>query len=319
MKRTPVATYRAQKRGGKGKLGMEAREEDFVSQLFVASTHAFVFFFSDKGKVYVKKVYEIPLAARNAKGRAIVNFVGMEQGEKVAAIVEVPKIEPGKFIATITKGGTIKKTELTDYENFREKGIIGVKIEGDDQLLNAALTDGQRQIMIGTKDGMSIRFPEDQVRSMGRASIGVKGIELREGDQVVGMAVTEEGADQVLALTERGYGKRTPIEQFREQKRGGVGVALIDTGERNGACIGLRLVHEQHENHAHHRSRADHSHPRRRDPRDPESRRFRREGHEPRRRRARRRLRAPGRERGRRGRRLAFAPRWRRAALAPRR
>ncbi|MGZ3420653.1 MAG: DNA gyrase subunit A [Polyangiales bacterium] len=247
VKRTPVATYRAQKRGGKGKLGMEAREEDFVSQLFVASTHAFVFFFSDKGKVYVKKVYEVPLAARNAKGRAIVNFVGMEQGEKVAAIVAVPKIEPGKFIATITKGGTIKKTELTDYENFREKGIIGVKIEGDDQLLNAALTDGQRQIMIGTKDGMSIRFPEDQVRPMGRASIGVKGIELREGDQVVGMAVTEEGADQVLALTERGYGKRTPIEQFREQKRGGVGVTLIDTGERNGSCIGLRLVHEQHE------------------------------------------------------------------------
>jgi len=247
VKRTPVATYRAQKRGGKGKLGMEARDEDWVNQLFVASTHAYVFFFSDRGKVYVKKVYEIPLAARNAKGRAIVNFVGMESGEKIAAIVEVPKIEPGKFIVTLTKGGTIKKTELTDYENFREKGIIGVKIEGDDQLLSAAMTDGSRQIMIGTKDGMSIRFPEEQVRSMGRATVGVKGIELREGDQVVGLAVTEEGADQVLAITERGFGKRTPIEQFREQKRGGFGVALIDCGDRNGACVGLRLVNDQHE------------------------------------------------------------------------
>jgi DNA gyrase subunit A len=226
---------------------MEARDEDWVNQLFVASTHAYVFFFSDRGKVYVKKVYEIPLAARNAKGRAIVNFVGMEQGEKIAAIVEVPKIEAGRFIVTLTKGGTIKKTELTDYENFREKGIIGVKIEGDDQLLSAALTDGTRQIMIGTRDGMSIRFPEEQVRSMGRATVGVKGIELREGDQVVGLAVTEEGADQVLAITERGYGKRTPIEQFREQKRGGFGVALIDTGDRNGACVGLRLVNDAHE------------------------------------------------------------------------
>ncbi len=247
IKRSPVATYRAQKRGGKGKLGMEAREEDWVTQLFVASTHAHVFIFSDRGKVYVKKVYEVPLAARNAKGRAIVNFVGMEAGEKVAAIVEVPKIEPNKFIVTLTKGGTIKKTELTDYENFREKGIIGVKIEGDDQLLSAAMTDGTRQIMIGTKDGMSIRFPEEQVRSMGRATVGVKGIELREGDQVVGLAVTEDGCDQVLALTERGYGKRTHIDQFREQKRGGVGVTLIDTGDRNGGCIGLRLVNDQHE------------------------------------------------------------------------
>ncbi|MBI2395812.1 MAG: DNA gyrase subunit A [Deltaproteobacteria bacterium] len=247
VKRTPVATYRAQKRGGKGKLGMEARDEDWVNQLFVASTHAYVFFFSDRGKVYVKKVYEVPLAARNAKGRAIVNFVGMEPGEKVAAIVEVPKMEPGRFIVTLTKGGTIKKTELTDYENFREKGIIGVKIEGDDQLLSAALTDGSRQIMIGTRDGMSIRFPEEQVRSMGRATVGVKGIELREGDQVVGLAITEEGADQVLAITERGYGKRTPLEQFREQKRGGVGVALIDTGERNGSCVGLKLVKPEHE------------------------------------------------------------------------
>jgi DNA gyrase subunit A len=247
IKRTPVATYRAQKRGGKGKLGMEARDEDWVNQLFVASTHAYVFFFSDRGKVYVKKVYEVPLAARNAKGRAIVNFVGMESGEKVAAIVEVPKIESGKYLVTLTRAGVIKKTELTEYENFREKGIIGVKIEGDDQLLSAALTDGTRQIMIGTRLGMSIRFPEEQVRSMGRATVGVKGIELRDGDAVVGLAVTEPGCEQVLAITERGFGKRTHIDEYREQKRGGVGVALIDTGERNGPVVGLRLVGEHHE------------------------------------------------------------------------
>ena len=247
IKRTPVATYRAQKRGGKGKQGMEARDDDWVNQLFVASTHAYVFFFSDRGKVYVKKVYEVPLAARNAKGRAIVNFVGMEPGEKVTAIVEVPKIEAGKFVVTLTRAGIIKKTELTDYENFREKGIIGVKIEGDDHLLGAALTDGTRQIMIGTKSGMSIRFSEEQVRPMGRATYGVKGIELREGDQVVGLAVTEDGCDQVLAITERGFGKRTHIDQFREQKRGGVGVTLIDTGDRNGGCVGVRLVSPEHE------------------------------------------------------------------------
>jgi len=226
---------------------MEARDEDFVNQLFVASTHAYVFFFSDRGKVYVKKVYEVPLAARNAKGRAIVNFVGMEPGEKVAAIVEVPKIEEGKFVVTLTRGGVIKKTEVTEYENFREKGIIGLKIEGDDHLLSAQLTDGTKQIMIGTRDGMSIRFAEDQVRPMGRATYGVKGIELRENDQCVGLSVTQPGCEQVLAITERGYGKRTHIDQFREQKRGGVGVALIDTGERNGGCIGLRLVSEEHE------------------------------------------------------------------------
>jgi len=247
VKRTPAATYRAQKRGGKGKQGMEARDDDFVNQLFVASTHAYVFFFSDRGKVYVKKVYEVPLAARNAKGRAIVNFVGMEPGEKVAAIVEVPKIEAGKYVVTLTRGGIIKKTELTDYENFREKGIIGVKIEGDDQLLSAALTDGTRQIMIGTKDGMSIRFEESDVRAMGRATYGVKGMELREGDACIGMSVVEPGCDQVLALTERGFGKRTALEQFREQKRGGMGVTLIDTGERNGNCVGVKLVSVDHE------------------------------------------------------------------------
>ena len=242
VKRTSPSQYRAQKRGGKGKIGMEAREEDWVTQLFVASTHAYVFFFSDRGKVYVKKVFEIPLAPRTAKGRAIVNFVGMEPGEKVAAIALVPIIEPGKFVVTLTKRGQIKKTELTEYENFREKGIIGVKIDGDDQLLSAALTDGSREFLIATKQGQSIRFPEDQVRSMGRSTVGVRAIDVADEDQVVGLAVTEAERTFVLAVCERGYGKRTPLEEFRIQNRGGKGIILIDASDRNGPVVDAKLV-----------------------------------------------------------------------------
>ncbi|AKV02110.1 DNA gyrase subunit A [Labilithrix luteola] len=242
IKRTHPSAYRAQKRGGKGKIGMEAREEDWVTQLFVASTHAYVFFFSDRGKVYVKKVYEIPIAARNAKGRAIVNFVGMEPGEKVAAIVEIPKIEEGKFVVTITKRGQIKKTAVTEYENFRQKGIIGVKIEGDDQLLSAALTNGGCELLIATKLGQSIRFAEDQVRSMGRGTVGVKAIDVADDDQVVGMAVTDPERPFVLAVCENGYGKRTNLEEFRQQNRGGKGIILIDASERNGPVVDVKLV-----------------------------------------------------------------------------
>ncbi|MBX3220038.1 MAG: DNA gyrase subunit A [Labilithrix sp.] len=242
VKRTHPSAYRAQKRGGKGKIGMEAREEDWVTQLFVASTHAYVFFFSDRGKVYVKKVYEIPIAARTAKGRAIVNFVGMEPGEKVAAIVEVPKIEEGKFVVTLTKRGQIKKTEVTDYENFRQKGIIGVKVEDGDQLLAAVLTDGAREFLIATKHGQSIRFSEDQVRAMGRGTVGVKAIDVAEEDQVVGMAVTHPERQHVLAVCEKGYGKRTLLEEFRAQNRGGKGIILIDASDRNGPVVDLKLV-----------------------------------------------------------------------------
>ncbi|MGO9713607.1 MAG: DNA gyrase subunit A [Polyangiaceae bacterium] len=242
IKRTAPAAYRAQKRGGKGKIGMEARDEDWVTQLFVASTHAYVFFFSDKGKVYVKKVYEIPIAPRTAKGRAIVNFVGMEPGEKVAAIVEVPKIEAGRFVATVTRKGQIKKTELVEYENFREKGIIGVKIEDGDQLLSAAMTDGEREFLIATKMGQSIRFPESQVRPMGRATVGVKAIDVGDDDEVVGILVTETDRKHVLAVCEKGYGKRTNIDEFRLQNRGGKGIILIDASERNGPVVDVKLV-----------------------------------------------------------------------------
>ncbi|MBL0193715.1 MAG: DNA gyrase subunit A [Myxococcales bacterium] len=247
IKRTSPSAYRAQKRGGRGKVGMEARDEDWVNQLFVASTHAYVFFFSDKGKVYVKKVYEIPLAARTSKGRAIVNFVGMEPGEKIAAVVEVPSIEAGRFVMTLTRRGQIKKTELTDYQNFREKGIIGVKIEGDDQLLSAVLTDGSREVLIATKQGQSIRFPEEQVRPMGRSTMGVKAIDVADDDQVVGFTVTDDARKHVLAVCERGFGKRTDIEEFRTQNRGGKGIILIDASDRNGPVVDVKLVCDEDE------------------------------------------------------------------------
>ncbi len=222
---------------------MEAREEDWVSQLFVASTHSFVFFFSDKGKVYVKKVYEIPEGARTAKGRAIVNFVGMEPGEKVAAITPVPRTFDDKtFVVTITKGGQIKKTALVEYENYRERGIIGVKIEESDQLFSAAITDGSRELVIATRGGMSIRFPEEQVRATGRATMGVKGVELDEGDVVVGLCVSSPERSKVLAVCERGFGKQTPLEEFRLQSRGGKGVILIDASDRNGPVVGVAMV-----------------------------------------------------------------------------
>jgi DNA gyrase subunit A len=257
IKRTSPKDYRAQKRGGKGRIGAgvtggrpsgppgsaaEQRDEDWITQLFVASTHAYVFFFSDKGKVYVKKVYEIPPAGRTSKGRAIVNFIGMEPGEKVAAIALVPKIEKGKFVVTLTRKGQIKKTEVDEYENFREKGIIGVKVDEGDQLLNAALTDGTRDLLIATKGGQSIRFPEDQVRPMGRATHGVKGIDLSEGDEVVGLEVGDPSLTHVLAACENGYGKRTSIDEFRTQNRGGKGIILIDASERNGPVVGVKLV-----------------------------------------------------------------------------
>jgi len=244
IKRTSVSTYRAQKRGGKGRSGMAAREEDWIKELFVASTHSYVFFFSDKGKVYVKKVYEIPEAAANSRGRAIVNFVGLEEGEKIAAITPIPSFDEGVFVVTLTRRGQIKKTELVEYKNYRESGIIGVRIDEGDELHSAAVTDGKSEILIGTRSGMAIRFSEDEVRATGRATMGVKGIDLDEGDAVVGMSVREVGSDRdrVLTVCELGFGKQTLVEEFRLQGRGGKGVIMIDASDRNGPVVGLNLV-----------------------------------------------------------------------------
>lgn len=242
IKRTSLTDYKAQKRGGKGNRGMEARDDDFVNQLFIESTHSYVFFFSDRGKVYVKKVFEIPQAARSSKGRAIVNFIGMDSSERIAAIAPVPAFSEGLYVTTLTRGGQIKKTSVIDYQNFRASGIIGVKITDDDQLLTACVTDGSADFLIATRNGKCIRFDEAQVRPMGRGAAGVKSIELAEGDEVVGMAHTEPDRDRVLAVCERGYGKRTGLDEFRIQNRGGKGIILIDASDRNGPVVGLALV-----------------------------------------------------------------------------
>jgi DNA gyrase subunit A len=195
----------------------------------------------------VKKVYEIPLAARNAKGRAIVNFLELPPEEKVATIAQVKAIEAGWYVTTVTRAGQIKKTEIIEYENYREKGIIGVKIEEGDQLLSAAITDGTKELIIATKKGMSIRFREEQVRPMGRSTVGVKGVELEEGDEVVGLCVASSEEDRVLAVCERGYGKQTALKEFRLQTRGGKGVILIDASDRNGPVVGIAIVGPDHE------------------------------------------------------------------------
>ncbi len=247
IKRTALSTYKAQKRGGKGNRGMDARDDDFISKLFVCSTHSFVFFFSDRGKVYVKKVYAVPQAARSGKGRAIVNFVGMESGERVQAITPVEGFNDGLFVTTLTKRGQIKKTAIVDYQNYREKGIIGVKITDDDQLLAAAVTDGSREFLIATRKGKSIRFDESQVRAMGRNAAGVKAIELEADDEVVGFACTEPERQQVLTVCENGYGKRTPLDDFRSQRRGGKGIILIDASDRNGPVVDIALVKQEDE------------------------------------------------------------------------
>ncbi|RYE80255.1 MAG: DNA gyrase subunit A, partial [Myxococcales bacterium] len=227
IKRTPSVDYQTQHRSTKGKIGHGGRDDDAVSKLFIASSHDRVMFFSDKGKVYIKKVWEIPEAARNAKGRAIINFVGMEQGERVAAVATIQGFVPGTFVVTLTKKGLIKKTELTDYSNIREKGIIGVRLDDGDQLLSAEITSGTSEFLIATRTGMSIRFSEEQVRDTGRGTFGVKAVTLDEGDEVVSFFATEEGRTQVLAVCANGFGKRTPLDSYRVQKRGGKGVTLI--------------------------------------------------------------------------------------------
>jgi len=249
IKRTSLSNYRAQHRGGKGKTGMSARDEDSVKSLFVANTHSYVFFFSNKGIVYVKKVYQIPEGSANARGRAIVNFVGLDEGEYVAAILNVSDIEEGPFVVTLTRKGQIKKTSLFDYKNYRETGLIGVRIDEGDELLDAVLTDGSHQLLIGTKQGLAIRFPESRVRSMGRATRGVKAIDIGDGDEVVGFTLykPEDTKRKVLTICEKGYGKQTDIDEFRLQNRGGKGVILISTSDRNGPVVGLGLVGPEEE------------------------------------------------------------------------
>jgi DNA gyrase subunit A len=242
IKRVPVTEYREQGRGGRGSRGMETREEDFVTKLFVARNHSHILFFSESGRVYLKRVYEIPAGSRTARGRAIVNFVGMEAGERVAAVVPIREFVEGADLVTCTRNGKVKRTSLEAYSNIRSSGIIGVAIEEGDALLVARIVRSGQNVVIGTAKGMSIRFDIDEVRPTGRDTMGVKGIELREGDRVVGVDVIEDDEQQILTVSANGYGKRTPISEWRVQGRGGLGIIAMDMSERNGELVRLALV-----------------------------------------------------------------------------
>jgi DNA gyrase subunit A len=246
IKRTAISSYRNQRRGGKGRLGMRVREEDFITHLFVASTHDYILIFSDRGRAYWLKVHEIPDVGPGGKGKAIVNLVMMGPGEKVAALQAVKQWEDDKFIVMGTGRGVVKKTVLSAFSNPRAGGIIAMGVEEDDSLIAARLTDGTADVFIGTRNGMAIRFPESDVRAMGRSAYGVRGITLRDGDAVVAMETVRPGGT-LLSVSENGYGKRTAVEEYRVQSRGGVGIISIHTSDRNGEVVGIAYVHDDDE------------------------------------------------------------------------
>ncbi len=244
IKRTSLSTYRSQRRGGKGRSGMGLKEDDIVSHLFVASTHAFIMIFSDRGRAYWLKVYEIPDVGPANKGKAIANLVSMEPGEKIAALLAVrewPAEENQQFIVMGTRKGIIKKTDLRAFSNPRAGGIIAMGVEDDDAVIAVQMTDGNHEVLIGTRDGQAIRFRETDVRSMGRTAYGVKGIELRENDEVVAMETVKPGGF-VLTVSAMGYGKRTDLDEYRLQTRGGYGIINIQTSDRNGKVVGIAYV-----------------------------------------------------------------------------
>jgi DNA gyrase subunit A len=241
IKRTAITNYRNQRRGGKGRIGMRTREEDFVSHLFVASSHAYIMIFSDRGRAYWLKVHEIPDVGPDGRGKAIANLVSMEEGERIAALLAVKEFEDDKFIVMGTRRGVIKKSELSAFSNPRAGGIIAMGVEEGDSVIAVQISNGGNEIFIGTRTGMSIRFPESDVRPMGRAAYGVRGISLREDDEVVGMDVLASDGT-ILSVTEQGYGKRTELEEYRVQSRGGIGIINIQTSERNGKVIGVAQV-----------------------------------------------------------------------------
>jgi DNA gyrase subunit A len=246
IKRTAITNYRNQRRGGKGRIGMRTREEDFVSHLFVASTHAYIMIFSDRGRAYWLKVHEIPDVGPDGRGKAIANLVSMQDGERIAALLTVREFEENKFIVMGTKLGEVKKTELSAFSNPRAGGIIAMDVEEGDSVIAVQVSEGNNEIFIGTRNGMSIRFREGDVRSMGRTAGGVRGVELRDEDQVVAMEVLQPGGT-ILSVTEQGYGKRTELDEYRLQTRGGVGIINIQTSDRNGKVIGVAQVSDDDE------------------------------------------------------------------------
>ena len=241
IKRTAIATYRSQRRGGRGRMGMRTKDEDFVDQLFIASTHSYILIFTDRGRVYWLKVHEIPEVGPQGRGKAVVNLVHLTPQEKIAAFISVKSFDAGRYVLLATRKGIVKKTEISNFANPRTAGIIALGVEDDDALIEAVLTSGKDEVLVGTKEGMAIHFAEEDVRPMGRAAYGVKGIELEKTDDVVGVEVVSAGGT-VLTLTSNGYGKRTTIDEYRLQSRGGKGIIDIKTTERNGPVVGVKFL-----------------------------------------------------------------------------
>ena len=246
IKRNPTSLFKIQKRGGKGKMGMTTKEEDFVSNLFIASTHSYILFFTDKGKVYSLKVYDIPQAGRAAKGKAIVNILNVAPDENITAYLPVREFKEGYFITMATAHGVVKKSDLMSFSHIRTGGLIAVNLDEGDSLIAARLTDGKTDLFLGTRMGQAIRFHEEEVREMGRTARGVKGIKLDEPDRVVSMETVEEGAT-ILTVTEGGYGKRTEFSEYRGQNRGGSGLINIKITEKNGPVAGIAKVRDSDE------------------------------------------------------------------------
>ncbi len=249
IKRTAIATYRQQRRGGKGRIGMRTRDEDFVSHLFVASTHSYVGIFSDRGRAYWLKVYEIPDVGPSGRGKSIANLVSMDPGERIAALLTVrdwPETTGERFIMMGTRNGVVKKTDLRVFSKPRAGGIIAMGVGSNDAMIAAELTDGGGDVLLGTRDGMAIRFSETDVRTMGRLARGVRGISLRKGDEVVAMVAVASDTT-LLTVTEHGYGKRTSLDEYRVQSRGGVGIINIQTAGRNGRVVGVTCVADENE------------------------------------------------------------------------
>ncbi len=247
IKRLPLDTYERQHRGGVGLMGMETKEEDYVVDLFITCSHDYVMYITNKGRVYWLKAYKIPAAGRHAKGKPVVNLLEhLEDGEKVVNTIPVKLFTDDSYLVFATANGTIKKTRLSAYSHVRQSGIIAIKLDEGDSVVDTSITDGSKEIILATKKGLAARFMESDVRPTGRATYGVRGVRLQKGDEVVSMAVVDS-KDQLLTVTENGYGKRSTVEEYRKIRRGGKGVITIKTGGRNGDVVTVKAVKDENE------------------------------------------------------------------------
>lgn len=242
IKRIATDSYKSQRRGGKGMLAMNTREEDFIEHLFVTSTHDYILFFTNTGKVFKLKAYELPEASRQAKGTAIVNLLQLAPEEKIAAVIPVKEFVDDSYVLMATRNGLVKKTNLSEYSNIRKTGILGITLRDEDEIIDVRLTDGTTDIVLVTNKGLSIRFNEEEARSVGRTSMGVKGINLSKDDKVVGMEPIADNKAYILAITENGFGKRTEVEEYRSQTRAGKGILTYKTTDKTGHIIGVKIV-----------------------------------------------------------------------------